>query len=135
MSRPGALVTGSARGIGRRIALALARQGYDVAIHYRTSHDDAEATRAEIESLGARAVALEADLRDLEAGAALVREAHDRLGSLTVLVNNVGNYVYTAFEELTLEQWRDVLATNLDATFATCRAALPIMREAARGGS
>lgn len=129
----GALVTGSASGIGRGIALELARLGYDVAIHYRRSQAEAEATRSEAETHGVRAVALRADLTDRAAAAALVEEAHGALGSLRVLVNNVGNYVYTPLDELTFEQWDDVLTTNLDATFATCRAAIPLMRAAGGG--
>lgn len=132
MSR-GALVTGSASGIGRGIALALARDGYDVAVHHRRSAPEAEATRAEIEALGARAITLQADLTDRLAAAALVEQAHDELGSLAVLVNNVGNYVYRPFDELSLEEWDDVFATNLDATLATCRTAVPLMRSAGGG--
>ncbi len=132
MSRGGALVTGSATGIGRGIALALAQQGYDIAIHYRHSSEEAEATRAQLEDLGARAVALRADLIDPGAAASLVEEAHAQLGGLTVLVNNVGNYVYAPLDELSLGEWEEVFATNLDATFATCRAAVPLMR--ATGG-
>ncbi len=132
MSR-GALVTGSASGIGRGIALALARDGYDVAVHYKRSAADAEATRAEIEALGARAITLQADLTDRLAAAALVEQASDELGSLAVLVNNVGNYVYRPLDELSFEEWDDVFATNLDATFATCRTAVPLMRAAGGG--
>jgi NAD(P)-dependent dehydrogenase (short-subunit alcohol dehydrogenase family) len=133
MSRGEALVTGSAVGIGRGIALALAREGYDVAVHYRRSVEEAEATRSEAEALGSRAIVLQADLRDVGAAETLVHEAHGRLGGLAVLVNNVGNYVYKPLDEITLEEWEDVLATNLDATFATCRAAIPLMRAAGGG--
>ena len=133
MSRGGALVTGSAKGIGRGIALALAREGYDVAIHFRSSAAEAEATRAEVEALGARGIALQADLRDRAAAAALVRDAHAGLGGLAVLVNNVGNYVYKPFDQLSVDEWDDVFATNLDATFATCREAVPLMRAAGGG--
>lgn len=129
----GALVTGSAVGIGRGIVLELARLGFDVAIHYRRSQVEAEATRREAEAHGVRAVALQADLTDRASAAALVEQAHAAIGPLGVLVNNVGNYVYVPLEELTLEQWDDVLATNLDATFATCRAAIPLMRAAGGG--
>ena len=132
MSR-GALVTGSASGIGRGIALALARDGYDVAVHHRRSAPEAEATRAELEALGARAITLQADLTDRLAAAALVEQAHDELGSLAVLVNNVGNYGYRPLDELSLEEWDDVFATNLDATLATCRTAVPLMRSAGGG--
>lgn len=133
MSRGGALVTGSAGGIGRGIALALAGAGYDVAVHFRRSAREAEETRAAAEALGARSVVLQADLTDLEAAGAIVRQAHDALGSLAVLVNNVGNYVHKPLDKVTLEEWEDVLATNLDATFATCRAATPLMRKAGGG--
>jgi 3-oxoacyl-[acyl-carrier protein] reductase len=133
MSEGAALVTGSARGIGREIALALARRGHDVAVHYRTSAAEANATCSEATSLGVRAVALSADLTQPEAAVTLVSEAHDRLGGLTVLVNNVGNYVYKPLDELTFEEWDDVLATNLDATFATCRGAIPLFRAAGGG--
>jgi len=133
MSRGGVLVTGSATGIGRGIALALAREHYDVAVHYRRSAAEAEATRAEIEALGVRAILLQADVTDRDAAAALVEETHEQLGSLAVLVNNVGNYVYRPLDELTFDEWDDVLATNLGATFATCRAAVPLMRRAGGG--
>ncbi|MCS7005946.1 MAG: bifunctional dihydropteridine reductase/dihydrofolate reductase TmpR [Gaiellaceae bacterium] len=129
----GALVTGAARGIGRGIALELARAGFDVAIHYRSSEREAKEARAEVERLGVRGLILRADLTDRGAAARLVLDAHAGLGSLRVLVNNVGNYVYRPLEELTFEEWDDVLATNLEATFATCRAALPLMRAAGGG--
>jgi len=133
MSEGAALVTGSARGIGREIALALARRGYDVAVHFRTSAAEAEATCSDATALGVRAVSLQADLTHPEAAAALVREAHDRLSGLAVLVNNVGNYIYKPLDELTFDEWEDVLASNLHATFATCRAAIPLLRAAGGG--
>jgi NAD(P)-dependent dehydrogenase (short-subunit alcohol dehydrogenase family) len=133
MSVGAALVTGSAGGIGRGIALALAGEGYDVAVHYRSSASEAEETRRAAEALGVQAVVLEADLRDRVAAAALVHEADGRLGGLDVLVNNVGNYVYSPLDELGLDAWDDVLETNLDATFITCREAVPLMRAAGGG--
>jgi len=133
MSRGAALVTGSAAGIGRSIALALAREQYDVAVHYWRSAAEAETTRTEIEALGVRAVTLQADVTNRDAAAALVEATHEQLGNLAVLVNNVGNYVYRRLDEVTFEEWDDVFATNLDATFATCRAAVPLMRRARSG--
>ncbi|MER3410719.1 MAG: bifunctional dihydropteridine reductase/dihydrofolate reductase TmpR [Thermoleophilia bacterium] len=132
MRKGGALVTGSARGIGRGIARALAQEGYDLAIHYRCSAAAAEEARQEVERAGARAVALQADVTDLDQAGELVRRAHAELGSLRVLVNNVGNYVFRPLPELALGEWEDMLASNLSATFATCRAAIPLMR--AQGG-
>jgi NAD(P)-dependent dehydrogenase (short-subunit alcohol dehydrogenase family) len=133
MSRGGALVTGSASGIGRGIVLALAREGYDVAVHYRRSGESAEATRSEAEASGARAIALQADVTDRAAARLLVHEAHERLGGLTVLVNNVGSYLYKPLDEVTDDEWDDVLGTNLHATFATCQAAVPLLRTAGGG--
>jgi 3-oxoacyl-[acyl-carrier protein] reductase len=127
-----ALVTGSSGGIGRGIVLALAQLGHDVAVHYNRSADAAEETRRDAAALGVRAITLQGDLTDMPRAAAVVGEAHAALGDLEVLVNNVGNYVYAPLDELRLDQWRDVLASNLDATFATCHAAVPLMR--ARGG-
>lgn len=131
--RPAALVTGSAKGIGRGIALGLARSGHDVAVHYRSSADAAEAVCGEIEALGMRAVALQADLAGAEPAMRLVEEARTALGGLDVLVNNVGNYVFKPLSELELAEWRDVLDTNLEATFGTCQAALPLMRSQRSG--
>jgi NAD(P)-dependent dehydrogenase (short-subunit alcohol dehydrogenase family) len=131
--RRAALVTGSARGIGRGIALALAEAGHDVAVHWRRSRDEAEQVRADAEALGVRAVTVQGDLTDLARAGEVVREAHDALGGLTVLVNNVGNYVYRPLDELSLAEWEDMLGSNLSATFATCRAALPLLRRAGGG--
>lgn len=131
--RRAALVTGGARGIGRGIALALAAAGHDVAVHYRGSRAEAEAVCVEAAELGVTAVALQADLSDRAAARRLVTAAHARLGRLDVLANNVGNYVFTPFDELTDAQWDDMLESNLSATFATCQAALPLMREQGYG--
>jgi len=132
MSAGAALVTGSSRGIGRGILLALAREGYDVAVHYRSSGNAADETCREAAGLGVRAASLQADLTEPRAAADLVRHAESKLGRLDVLVNNVGNYVFKPLDDLTYAEWNDVVSTNLTATFATCQAALPLMR--AQGG-
>ena len=88
--RPAALVTGSASGIGRAAALRLARAGYDVAINYRRSEDDARRTMAELEALGGRPLALRADVSDDAAVAAMVAAVGAAYGRLDVLVNNAG---------------------------------------------
>ena len=132
MSGKAALVTGSARGIGKALLLALAEDGYDVAVHYRSSQAEAEAVAAEARSHGVAALTLQADVTDAAAAAGLVREAHARFGRLDVLVNNVGDYHHGPLEELDAATWNAMLASNLSATFYTCQAAVPLMR--AQGG-
>jgi 3-oxoacyl-[acyl-carrier protein] reductase len=123
-----ALVTGSARGIGRGVALALAEAGYGVAIHYRSSVNEAEQTRLEVQEFGVKAITLQADLTDSKQAEKLVLEAANQLGGLGVLVNNVGNYKKGALTEMPLEDWHEMFDTNLHSSFYTCRAAIPIMR-------
>ncbi len=123
-----ALITGAAKGIGRAIALRLAQEGYNIAIHYNASRAEALSTCAELEALGVRAIALQADLRDSSQALELVQSASRELGGLGVLVNNVGNYLKKPLETLTLEDWHEMLNSNLNNTFYTCHAALPIMR-------
>lgn len=84
------LVTGAGLGIGQGIAIELARAGYDVAIHYASSRSGAATTVAECEKLGARAIAIGGNLRDVETCFRVVEEAHDFLGGLDALVNNSG---------------------------------------------
>ncbi|GGJ48603.1 bifunctional dihydropteridine reductase/dihydrofolate reductase TmpR [Deinococcus roseus] len=129
----GALVTGSSGGIGRAIALKLAAEGFDVAIHYLTSKEKAEQTAEDLRALGVKCVALQANLSRPEEAEKLVQEAHQHLGNLSVLVNNVGNYVFKPLLDNTLEDWHDMLDSNLNSTFYTCRTAIPIMREQQHG--
>ncbi len=122
-----ALVTGSAKGIGRAILLALAREGLDVAVHYRTSEAEAEATRRAAEALGVKAVKLRADLTRPEEVEALVEGVKEALGGIDVLVNNVGDYLYKPIEEVSPEEWRHILDSNLTATFLVTQKVLPLM--------
>jgi 3-oxoacyl-[acyl-carrier protein] reductase len=123
-----ALVTGSARGIGRGVALALAEAGFSVAIHYRSSVDEAEKTRLEAQAFGVKAITFQADLTDSKQAERLVLEAANQLGGLGVLINNVGNYKKGALTEMPLEEWHEMFDTNLHSSLYTCRAAIPIMR-------
>jgi NAD(P)-dependent dehydrogenase (short-subunit alcohol dehydrogenase family) len=129
----GAIVTGGGRGIGRAIAVALARAGGRVAVAGR-SLEGLEATVAEIESAGGEAIAVRADLREppeIEALAAAVRE---RLGPVDVLVNNSGIAGPTRpLWEVTPEEWSDTFVVNVAGTFLCCRAVLPSMIERGRG--
>ncbi len=132
MTRPGALVTGSARGIGRALALALAADGYDVAVHYRSSADAAAEVVERAREHGGSAFALRADVTDADQARGLVAEAASRLDDFAVLVNNVGNYHRGPLDALDDATWHEMFASNLHATFYTCQHAVPLLR--ARGG-
>ena len=132
-SRKAALVTGSAKGVGRAIVLALAEDGYDVAVHYRRSREEAEAVAAATRRLGANAVTLAGDVTVEEEARALVDDAHAVFGRLDVLVNNVGNYHNGPLFELSSEVWHEIMASNLHGTFYTCQRALPYLRAAPSG--
>ena len=123
-----ALVTGAARRTGRALALALARAGADVAVHFHTSEREAAEVVAEIRGLGRASVPVRADLTDAADAARAVDLAAKDLGRLDVLVNNVGVIVWKRIDEIEVDEWRASLAGTLDATWHTCRAALPHMR-------
>ncbi|RDI96120.1 3-oxoacyl-[acyl-carrier-protein] reductase [Meiothermus sp. QL-1] len=129
-----ALVTGSSRGIGRAIALELARRGYALAVHYAGNEAAARATAEEARALGApQVVVLGADLRHPEAAQRLVVEAHAALGGLEVLVNNAGITRDTLLIRMKDEDWDAVIATNLSAIFHTTREAIKLMMRARWG--
>jgi len=132
--RPVALVTGSAKGAGRALLLALAADGHDVAVHYLTSEEAAHETASTAALLGARASLFCADLTVESEARGLVDAVVATFGRLDVLVNNVGNYHQGPLAELSSETWREMFASNLDATFYTCQQALPHLRSAPRGG-
>ncbi|MFF4030551.1 SDR family NAD(P)-dependent oxidoreductase [Streptomyces sviceus] len=127
-----ALVTGAGGGIGRGIALRFAEQGAAVALHCRTAGTAVREAASRIEDSGARAVVLEADLRDEDACRELVREAAAWGGGLTALVNNAGVQPVQPLPWMTAAQWRAVVDTNLGSVFACTQAAAELMRP---GGS
>ncbi|GEM88139.1 bifunctional dihydropteridine reductase/dihydrofolate reductase TmpR [Meiothermus granaticius] len=128
-----ALVTGSAKGLGRAILLALAAKGLDVAVHYRHSQTEAEATRLEAERLGVRAIKLRADVTQLEAAQGLIEAVVAELGGLQVLVNNVGDYLKKPIDLLSPREWHQMLDSNLNAPFYLTQAVIPHMKRAGWG--
>ncbi|HEY0163343.1 MAG TPA: SDR family oxidoreductase [Edaphobacter sp.] len=123
-----ALVTGAAKRIGRTVALALAEQGADVAITYLNSPAEAEQTVEELTAFGAEAFAVRCDLRDPASIERMMPEVADRFGRLDLLVNNAGAFESVALEEITVEQWDRIFATNTRAPFLVAKAALPHLR-------
>lgn len=134
-----ALVTGSARGIGRALAVALATEGFNVVVHYHHSAEDAAETARLCLEAGAaediRVVTWQADLTVSAQARQLILEADAAFprSPLSVLVNNVGNYLNKPLLEVTDAEWQDMLASNLGATFATCQQAAPLMQQAGWG--
>ncbi|WP_443190864.1 3-oxoacyl-ACP reductase FabG [Pseudomonas indica] len=111
------LVTGSSRGIGRAIALRLARAGYDLVLHCRSRRDEAEAVRAEIETLGRQARILQFDVADRAACRAALEADMEAHGAYYGVVCNAGLTRDGAFPALTDEDWDAVLRTNLDGFY------------------
>lgn len=128
-----AVVTGSAKGIGRAILLALAQQGFDVAVHYNQSALEAEQTRQEAEQQGVRAIKVKANVTRVEEAQGLIGEVVEQLGGLQVLVNNVGDYLKKPIDQTTPEEWHWMLNSNLNAAFYLTQAALPNLSQTGYG--
>ena len=127
-----ALVTGAAKGIGRAIALALARDGFLVAVHYRASQAAAEATVAAIRAAGGTAEIFAADLADPAQADALVKGVEQALGPVHTLVSNAGILKGNLIAFTKFEEWREVMTANLDAAFLLTKAvARPMARQKA----
>ncbi|SNY75994.1 SDR family oxidoreductase [Paractinoplanes atraurantiacus] len=129
-----AVVTGSDSGIGEAIAVALARSGFDVGITYRSDDSGAKATAEKVRAAGRRAEMRHLDLTELPGAADVVDELADALGGLGVLVNCAGTGIATPVIDTGYEQWREVLAVDLDGPFLCAQRAARRMSAAGRGG-
>jgi 3-oxoacyl-[acyl-carrier protein] reductase len=133
LSGKSAIVTGGARGIGRAIVLRLAQQGADVAFSYRGNQAAAEATVGDVETIGRRALAIQADVTDPTSADGLVKQTIEALGKVDILVNNAGITRDDLIMRMSPDAWRDVLETNLfGAFYATKAVTRPMLK--ARGG-
>jgi 3-oxoacyl-[acyl-carrier protein] reductase len=124
-----ALVTGGSKGIGAGIALALAREGADVAVNYHSDRAGAEGVVREIASLGRNATAFGANVGQVAECQRLVNEAAEALGGLDILVNNAGITLWQDFFDTDEAHWDATLDTNLKSVFFCTQAAARIMRE------
>ena len=129
-----ALVTGGGRGVGKGIALALARAGCRVAVNYHTSADLAGETVAEIATLGGEAFAVHADVSVPAQVNGMLEAVIGRFGRLNLLVNNAGIQTWKALLDVTETEWDDVIDTNLKGTFLCTQAAARHMKEHGGGG-
>ena len=124
-----ALVTGSSKGIGKSIALALAKEGATVIVHYQTSEKEAEETLSAIKNYSKNSFLVKANLRNEEDVKKMADEIFKKLGKVDILVNNVGNFIYKPITETSSEDFKDVIESNLMSTFYCCKYFLPKMRE------
>jgi pteridine reductase len=127
------LVTGSAKRLGRAVALHLAEGGADVVIHYRSSRAEAEEVVAQIEKLGRRVIALRADLTSVSEIKLLFDDTAKHFGRLDILVNSAANFLHTPFETTSEETWDASLDSNLKGPFFCAQAAAPLLKQSRRG--
>jgi 3-oxoacyl-[acyl-carrier protein] reductase len=129
-----AFITGSSRGIGRGIALEMARQGADVAVHYRRDQGGAERTAADVRELGRRATVVQAEIADYSAVERAVTEAKSALGRIDVVVANSGVASRpAAVATMDPKEWHRVMDVDLHGVFYTCRATVPLLVEQKSG--
>ena len=126
-------MTGSAKRVGRELLLRIADCGADVAVHYNESDAAAEATAAEAREVGVEAITVGADITDPEAVDAMFETIESALGTVDLLVNNVGDFDARHWTDIEWESWRNVVETTFYGTVLCSRRALPAMREAGWG--
>ena len=127
------LITGASRGIGAQCALSFAKAGYDVALNYCRSEAKALALVKEIEALGVKAFAVKADVADIAQVKGMFDAVRRELGTVDVLVNNAGIAHVGLLTDMTDDEWRRLIDTDLSGTFYCCREALSDMIRAHSG--
>ena len=135
-SKPAALVTGAATGIGRSAAIALAKSGYNVAVNFSRSEDSAKITAQEVEAAGGKALLHRCDVSDDAGARAMIAAVEKEFGRLDALINNAGTTVDVAptnFEEMTVESWNRVFSVNVLGVFLVTRAAAPLLKKSPNG--
>jgi 3-oxoacyl-[acyl-carrier protein] reductase len=124
-----AVVTGGTRGIGRGIALGLARDGAKIVLVYRANKAAAQTALRQLQAEGADCVAVETDITEPARAEQLVKTVADRFGRVDVLVNNVGEFRWGTLAESSVDEWTMIFESNVTTVFHMCRAALPLMRK------
>jgi 3-oxoacyl-[acyl-carrier protein] reductase len=130
-----AIVTGATRGIGRAIAIELARRGADVAFNYAKSAESAETLKSELEGLGVRALSFQCDVASTDAAAEMVKQVKESLGRIDFLVNNAGITRDNLILRMKEDDWDQVMDTNLKGAWNFAKAALRTMLRQEEGGS
>ncbi len=124
-----AIVTGGSRGIGKAIAIALAKEGINMALTYNTNKEKTLSVVREIENKGNRAICIQLDQRSRENIRRVIEEVHKNLGTVNILVNNAAIAQEKTFETIADEDWDDMMAVNLRGPFILCQKVIPDMIE------
>jgi 3-hydroxybutyrate dehydrogenase len=128
-----AVITGSSSGIGLGFAKGLASQGVNIMMNGFGDADEIEANRKALEEMGVKALYNGADMTKPDEIDDLVRETHDRLGAVDILINNAGIQKVSPIEEFPEDKWDAIIAINLSSAFHTIKHAVPIMKKQGRG--
>ncbi len=128
-----ALITGATRGIGKQIAITLAKQGYNIALNYRKENEELENTKKEIEEIGVQVLAVKGDVTNFEECENFVKQVIERFGQIDVLVNNAGITKDMLLMRMKKEDFEQVIDTNLVGTFNVTKNAVPYMMKARSG--
>ena len=128
-----ALVTGAARGIGKEIAMCLAKEGFDIALNYRSESDSLNQIKEEIEANGVKCFLVKADVSKFEDSENMVKDIIDEFGKIDVLVNNAGITKDTLFLRMKEEDFKSVIDVNLVGTFNVTKNVVPHMMKAREG--
>jgi 3-oxoacyl-[acyl-carrier protein] reductase len=124
-----ALVTGGSRGIGAGVAVALAKAGADVAINYHTQDEAARSVEDQVVKAGRRAIVVKCDVSDASAVRQMVGDIERELGTVSILVNNAAIARPQKIEDITEQDWDEIIDTNLKSVFLVTQAVLPGMRK------
>ena len=128
-----ALITGATRGIGKQIAITLAKQGYNIALNYRKENEELENTKKEIEKIGVQILAVKGDVANFEDCENFVKQVIERFGQIDVLVNNAGITKDMLLMRMKKEDFEQVIDTNLVGTFNVTKNVVPYMMNARSG--
>jgi 3-oxoacyl-[acyl-carrier protein] reductase len=128
-----ALITGASRGIGKASAFKLAKDGYDLALNYYRTVKGAKEILAKVEDQGRKALLFKADVSDYNAVEQMVRNVMTEFGRIDVLVNNAGIYPRKLLEDISSEDWREVIDINLTGIFNCCKHVVPHMKKHKKG--
>jgi len=128
-----ALVTGSSRGIGKTIALKLAEAGASLVINYKSNTWAADEVVESIKKMEHKAISVQCDVSNFADVEEMVKKVLSEFGRIDILVNNVGPFLYKSIYDTTIQEWHQIINSNLNSTFYCCKAVVPIMRKQKSG--